>query len=59
MRGGGDVEDLRDGNQVVVVVVDVEVSSSAELTPSLEDGVNIVVEMISFLLWTVVVDDWW
>lgn len=58
MRGGGDVEDLRDGNQVVVVVVDVEVSSSAELTPSLEDGVNIVVEMISLLLWTVVVDDW-
>lgn len=58
MRGGGDVEDLRNWNQVVVVVVDVEVSSSAELTPSLEDGVNIVVEMISLLLWTVVVDDW-
>lgn len=57
MRGGGDVEDLRDGNQVVVVV-EVVVSSSAELTPSLEDGVNIVVEMISLLLWTVVVDDW-
>lgn len=57
MRGGGDVEDLRDGNQVVVVVVEVVVSSSAELTPSLEDGVNIVVEMM-LLLWTVVVDDW-
>lgn len=58
MRGGGCVEDLRDGNQVVVDGTEVVVvSSSAELAPSLDDGVNIVVEMISLLLWTVV-DDW-